>query len=46
MKDIAKLWAVPTSMAETLYPHNKPMIQVLFVDDCCLHFDLIRWHIQ
>lgn len=34
MKDIAKLWAVPTSVAETLYPQNKPVIQVIFVVDC------------
>ncbi|KAK9282633.1 hypothetical protein L1049_010852 [Liquidambar formosana] len=27
MKDIAKMWAVPVSVAETLYPLNKPIIQ-------------------
>ncbi|XP_059643593.1 midasin [Cornus florida] len=32
MKDIAKLWAVPISAAETLYPVNKPVIQDLHVD--------------
>ncbi|KAG7997478.1 hypothetical protein I3843_01G213100 [Carya illinoinensis] len=32
MKDIAKLWAVPTSVAETLYPQNKPVIQELHTD--------------
>lgn len=28
MKEIAKLWAVPLSAAETLYPRDKPIIQV------------------
>jgi hypothetical protein len=46
MKDIAKLWAVPTSEAETLYPHNKPMIQVIFVIDCDKLFYLISWLFQ
>ncbi|XP_028795363.1 midasin [Neltuma alba] len=27
MKEIAKLWPVPISAAETLYPHDKPIIQ-------------------
>ncbi|KAL1318551.1 hypothetical protein AAHE18_15G213600 [Arachis hypogaea] len=27
MKEIAKLWRVPVSAAETLYPHDKPIIQ-------------------
>jgi hypothetical protein len=34
MKDIAKMWAVPASVAESLYPPSKPMIQVHFVVDC------------
>ncbi|XVF74359.1 hypothetical protein PTKIN_Ptkin13bG0104300 [Pterospermum kingtungense] len=29
MKDIAKRWAVPISLAETLYPHDEPIIQDL-----------------
>ncbi|KAL4625562.1 hypothetical protein ACB092_05G035400 [Castanea dentata] len=32
MKDIAKMWAVPASVAESLYPHSKPMIQELHTD--------------
>lgn len=29
MKEIAGLWKVPVSAAETLYPRDKPIIQVL-----------------
>lgn len=28
MKEIAKMWAVPISVAENFYPVNKPAIQV------------------
>ena len=31
MKYIAKMWAAPISAAETLYPVNKPVIQVLTI---------------
>ena len=34
MKEIAKLWKVPVSSAETLYPHDKPIIQVLSSELC------------
>lgn len=27
MKEIAKMWGFPVSRADTLYPHNKPVIQ-------------------
>lgn len=27
-KEIAKLWAVPATVTETLYPPNKPVIKV------------------
>jgi len=29
MKEIAELWKLPVSAAETLYPLDKPIIQVL-----------------
>ena len=46
MKDIAKMWAVPASVTESLYPHSKPMIQVMFVVWFWWNFFLIRWHIH
>jgi len=29
MKEIAELWKLPVSVAETLYPLDKPIVQVL-----------------
>lgn len=34
MKELAKMWAVPISTAESLYPSHEPVIQVSIVLSC------------
>lgn len=35
MKEIAKKWVVSTYQAETLYPHDEPIIKVAIILGCC-----------
>lgn len=41
MKEIAKLWNIPTSQVDSLYPPNKPIIQVIFYLQKCAFYDCL-----